>query len=99
MMVQQRESEGSSRGTRGSEVKGARVDDKPTLASAGIDKNLADRARKYAAIPEQKFESILSDRRERIEKENERVRRIPNRGPPKDEPTTQRIKHTKRYVQ
>lgn len=55
-----------------------RVADKPieksiTLAEAGIDKNLADRARKYAAVPEQEFESILADRRERIETENKRV--------------------------
>lgn len=42
----------------------------PTLAAQGIDKNLADRARKYAAIPDQQFETILSERRER---ENERV--------------------------
>jgi phage N-6-adenine-methyltransferase len=45
----------------------------PTLAEAGIDKNLADRARKYAAVPEMEFESILADRRERIETENKRV--------------------------
>mgnify|MGYP002132418700 CR=1 FL=1 len=44
-----------------------------TLTEAGIDKNLADRARKYAAVPEQEFESILADRRERIETENKRV--------------------------
>ena len=37
------------KGTRGSRVKGARVDKKPTLATQGIDKNLADRARKVAA--------------------------------------------------
>lgn len=44
-----------------------------TLAEVGIDKNLADRARKYAAIPEQQFEQILAERRERIEQENERT--------------------------
>lgn len=43
------------------------------LAEAGIDKHLADRARKYAAVPEQQFEEILADRRERIETENKRV--------------------------
>ena len=37
----------------------------PTLAAQGIDKNLADRARKYAAIPDQQFETILSERRAR----------------------------------
>jgi phage N-6-adenine-methyltransferase len=45
----------------------------PTLSEAGIDKHLADRARKYAAVPEQEFESILADRRDRIETENKRV--------------------------
>lgn len=44
-----------------------------TLAEAGIDKHLADRARKYAAVPEAKFEGILAERRDRIEQENERV--------------------------
>lgn len=47
--------------------------DAPTLAEAGIDKHLADRARKYAAVPAQEFEDILADRRERIETENKRV--------------------------
>lgn len=45
----------------------------PTLAEAGIDKNLADRARKLAAIPEAEFSEIVSDWRERVERENERV--------------------------
>jgi len=45
----------------------------PTLAEAGIDKNLADRARKYAAIPEQKFNDIVDDWRGRVEDENARV--------------------------
>ncbi len=46
---------------------------RPTLADAGIDKHLADRSRKLAAIPEEKFETILADRRDRIEQENARV--------------------------
>ncbi|MET3790684.1 hypothetical protein [Aquamicrobium terrae] len=48
-------------------------DDRPTLADAGIDKHLADRARKLAAIPEAEFTEIVSDWRERVERENERV--------------------------
>ncbi|MBZ9973489.1 phage N-6-adenine-methyltransferase [Mesorhizobium sp. BR-1-1-8] len=44
-----------------------------TLVEAGIDKHLADRARKSAAIPETEFEGIVSDWRDRIEQENERV--------------------------
>ena len=45
----------------------------PTLAEVGIDKSLADRARKYAAIPEQEFNGIVSDWREKVEAENQRV--------------------------
>jgi phage N-6-adenine-methyltransferase len=45
----------------------------PTLAEAGIDKHLADRARKLAAIPETEFEGIIADWRDRIEQANERV--------------------------
>jgi len=47
-------------GTRGSKVKGARVSKKPTLASQGIEKSLADRARKAAAMPEEKFEQSVA---------------------------------------
>src|SRR5262245_19130604 len=36
--------------------------DPPTLSEAGIDKNLAHRARTYAAVPEAKFEEMLSDK-------------------------------------
>ena len=45
----------------------------PTLAEAGSDKKLSARAQQYAAIPEKQFEGILSERRERIEQENQRV--------------------------
>lgn len=44
-----------------------------TLAEAGIDKNLADRARKLAAIPATEFDGIVTECRDRIEQENERV--------------------------
>lgn len=44
-----------------------------TLAESGIDKNLADRARKFAAIPEDEFDHIVGDWRERVADENERV--------------------------
>jgi hypothetical protein len=42
----------------------------PTLAEAGIDKNLAQRARTYAAVPKEQFEELLSKKRRR---ENTRV--------------------------
>lgn len=45
----------------------------PTLAEAGIDKNLADRARKFAAIPEREFNDIVDDWRGRVAEEYERV--------------------------
>ena len=45
----------------------------PTLADAGIDKHLADRARKYAAIPEGEFDDIIDDWRGRVAEENSRV--------------------------
>ena len=38
-----------------------RVFEKPTLAEGGIDKSLARRARKRAAMPEKKFEKMLDD--------------------------------------
>lgn len=48
----------------------SKPDAPPTLAEAGIDKNLANRARTYAAVPEEKFEQLLSDKRQR---DNRRV--------------------------
>lgn len=42
----------------------------PTLAEAGIDKNLAHRARTYAAVPEERFEKLLTTKRQR---DNRRV--------------------------
>jgi len=46
---------------------------RPTLAEAGIDKKLSARAQKMAAVPEEKFEGMLGEWRDRVEKENERV--------------------------
>lgn len=45
----------------------------PTLAEAGIDKNLADRARKIAAVPAEQFEEMVGEWRGRVAIENERV--------------------------
>jgi N6-adenosine-specific RNA methylase IME4 len=45
----------------------------PTLAEAGIDKKLSSRAQKMAAVPEQEFEGMLGEWRERVHDENERV--------------------------
>lgn len=73
LMAAQREHFGTAQGRRSDLGLNSTQVEKPTLADAGIDKNLADRARKYAAVPEQEFEEILADRRERIETENKRV--------------------------
>jgi hypothetical protein len=43
---------------------------RPSLAEAGIDKNLAKRARTYAAVPTAQFERLLTNKRQ---SENRRV--------------------------
>jgi hypothetical protein len=43
---------------------------RPSLAEAGIDKNLAKRARTYASVPTEQFERLLTDKRQ---SENRRV--------------------------
>jgi hypothetical protein len=40
-------------------------EDPPTLTEAGIDKNLANRARALAAVPDEKFEELLDEKRHR----------------------------------
>lgn len=45
----------------------------PTLKDAGIDWKLSARAQKMAAVPEEKFEGMVTEWRQRVEKENERV--------------------------
>jgi N6-adenosine-specific RNA methylase IME4 len=44
----------------------------PTLADAGIDKNLANRARKLHALPSLEFERVVADGRQAIERGVER---------------------------
>jgi hypothetical protein len=66
MTKAQKETVGLSAGTRGSRVKGARVDDKPTLASQGIDKNLANEARTWAEMTEEKFEQEVAIKTEAV---------------------------------
>jgi N6-adenosine-specific RNA methylase IME4 len=63
MIEAQKQTVGLSAGTRGSRVKGARVDDKPTLASQGIDKNLATAARKFGALSDEDFEHAVGEAR------------------------------------
>jgi hypothetical protein len=60
MIAEQKATVGLAKGVAGRSKKGQtrgsagvpRIDEPPTLAEAGIDKHLADRARKLSAIPE-----------------------------------------------
>lgn len=74
LMAEQRETVGMNEGVRGQlkgSTSGGTVIDPPennlpTLADAGIDKHLADTARKAAAIPEPKFEIQLQKKRKSL---------------------------------
>jgi N6-adenosine-specific RNA methylase IME4 len=59
----QKETIGLSAGTRGSRIKGARVDEKPTLDSQGIDKNLAHQGRLLGRLSDADFERKVADAR------------------------------------
>lgn len=77
LIAAQRETTGLNTGG-GDRKSDRRVEDKPTdqrptLAEAGIDKNLADRARKLAAVPQAQFEGMVGEWRERVQQETERV--------------------------
>jgi N6-adenosine-specific RNA methylase IME4 len=72
MMAAQRDAVGLNEGSKGSPIKGARVSEKPTLSEAGIDKNLANRARKLHALPSAEFERVVSEGREAIQRGVER---------------------------
>jgi phage N-6-adenine-methyltransferase len=81
LIEMQRPMVGLAKGTRGQKltrVSGGAVatppgNDLPTLEQAGIDKNLAKLARKCAAVPDEKFENILAERRATIEAANAKV--------------------------
>jgi hypothetical protein len=66
LMERQKQTVGLSAGTRGSKKKGARVDDKPTLKEAGIDKNLAHRSRTAAKLSDQEFQQKVEEEKEQI---------------------------------
>lgn len=73
---QQKETVGLATGGQPYQATGsstAPVEKPPTLAEAGIDKKLSSRAQKMAAVPEEKFEGMLGEWRDRVQKENERV--------------------------
>lgn len=74
LIDQQKQTDGLNRGGRPSDKTGAKLEPViPTLAQAGIDKKLSSRAQKLAAVPAEEFEAEVSDWRERVEAEGERV--------------------------
>ena len=74
MMREQRETLGTAQGQR-TDLGPIRtqVNHAIPLEEAGIDKHLADRARKAAAVPAQAFAAILDEWRQRVTIEGERV--------------------------
>jgi hypothetical protein len=82
----QKETVGLATGGDAMRKQEARVENKPelnsppTLAEAGIDKNLANVARKAAAKPAEEFEAELE----------QKVNRIVRKGEPKEEPALNR---------
>lgn len=75
MLAQRDAGHMATAGRRSKEIGSSRdpINSAPTLDEVGVDKKLADRARKYAAIPEKEFDGIVDDWREGIEAENKRV--------------------------
>src|SRR5262249_61528173 len=77
---EQKETVGLSAGTRGSRVKGARVDEKPTLASQGINKNLAQQARVLGKLSDEGFEAAVTKARAKVAHRRARKRTESERG-------------------
>jgi hypothetical protein len=78
MMAAQRATVGLAKGggdTRSTGSKSDPVKPKlvPALADAGIDKHLADTARKLAAVPEQKFERMIGEWRQNVTEDKARA--------------------------
>src|SRR5262249_34015631 len=75
LIIRQKETVGLNAGKRGDRGTRAapRSDTRPTLAETGIDKKLSSRSQKLAAVTETKFDQLLEQWRERIERENERI--------------------------
>lgn len=73
LIAAQRESIGLAPGGKPYQSTGGNNPPVPTLAEAGIDKDLAKRARAMAAVPADKFEGMIGEWRERVEQETQRV--------------------------
>lgn len=76
LMASQRQSVGLAKGGQPYQATGSKTDpveSVPTLAEAGVDKHLADRARKLAAMPDRKFEQVVEHWRDRTMTETVKV--------------------------
>lgn len=77
MMAEQKATVGLARGGGDTRSTGSKSDPVketvPTFADAGIDKHLADTARKLAAVPEQKFEALIEGWRGKVDQGTARV--------------------------
>jgi N6-adenosine-specific RNA methylase IME4 len=61
----QKETVGLNTGAKGIGTS-VRVDEKPTLASQGVDKNLAHQARTLGALTDDKFEQVITEARDAV---------------------------------
>jgi N6-adenosine-specific RNA methylase IME4 len=76
LIAAQRQGIGLNRGAKGTISGGKKTpvkDPRPTLAAAGIDKDFAKRARKFAAVADEQFELLVDEWRARVLAETERV--------------------------
>lgn len=81
LMKKQQEAGLMAKGTKGQlkgkDASGGSIKNPPeksiTLAEVGIDKSLAARARKYAAMPDEEWKKEIGEWRERVSAENARV--------------------------
>lgn len=75
LIAEQKAGEGLNQGGRPPEKTGReqRPVSTPTLAEAGISKDLSSRAQKLAAVPAAEFEAEVGEWRDRVEAENARV--------------------------
>lgn len=80
LITEQKRTVGLNRGTAGAgrpKLGGSKKvppkDATPTLAEAGIDKKLSSRAQRLAALPEKRFEEVVTEARERVPQQSERM--------------------------
>ena len=66
LIAEQKKTVGLNEGGRPTKTGASEEPVKPTLSDAGIDKKLSARAQKLAAVPEEQFEGMVGDWREKV---------------------------------